>query len=91
MPDASRHRLTPARATAVPFMAAAYSVRADRGNDHSNEKPNFMAGALGGCGSTAELVPEPDARVWSTSTGDFVCVPMASFVTVGGTQLRLLP
>lgn len=50
-----------------------------------------MVGALGGCGSRAELVLElsrSNTRVWST--GDFVCVPMANFVTVGGTQLRLL-
>jgi hypothetical protein len=67
-----------------PFMAAVYSVRADRGNDHSKAKPNFEAGAAGGRGSAF-------STPWSTATDDFVSVPMASFVTVGGTQARPLP
>jgi hypothetical protein len=56
----------------------------DSGNDHSNPKPNFEAGVAGARGSAFSIL-------CSTATGDFVSVPMASFVTVGATQVRPLP
>ena len=69
-----------------------YSARADSGNDHSNEKPNFVAGVAGGCGWAFLVVAEPaSAPSIPCSTADFVSVPIASLVTVGAIQGRPRP
>jgi hypothetical protein len=54
-------------------------VRADSGNDISNENPSLLSGAAGTGGCSVACAARP--RV-------FVCVPIASFVTVGGRQAR---
>jgi hypothetical protein len=49
---------------------------------------------VGGRGSTffmALELPSPGSMLWPTATGDFVSVPMASFVIAGGTQTCPLP
>jgi hypothetical protein len=55
-------------------------VRADSGNDISKENPSLVEGAAGGCGS--------DPAFRSFSPADFVSVPIANFLTVGGSQAR---
>jgi hypothetical protein len=58
-------------------------VRADSGNDISNENPSLLSGAAGtgGCALTSAAL----------ALAVFVCVPIDSFVTVGGCQARLVP
>jgi hypothetical protein len=58
-------------------------VRAESGNDISKENPSLIAGAAGGRGSDPALRP--------FSCADFVSVPIANFVTVGGSQALRVP
>jgi hypothetical protein len=59
-----------------------YSMRAERGNAISKEKPSFVAGVAGGCGSVNFPMACPPVRA------DFVLSRMATVVTVGDFQAR---
>jgi hypothetical protein len=68
------------------------SQRADRGNAHSIANPSFDCGAAGGRGSAVIDLPKvSDAALGAVSPTDFVSLPIASFVTVGGCQARRFP
>jgi hypothetical protein len=70
-----------AQNTCLIYSGFIYSFRrAESGNAISKENPSLVAGAAGGCGSASFGWPEPLA------TADFVCAPIGSFVTTGGSQ-----
>ena len=71
-----------------------FSKRADRGNAISKENPSFVVGAAGGCGQASCGWPEPvvsDPVLRPCSRASFVSVPIANFVTAGGSQVQRGP
>jgi hypothetical protein len=58
-------------------------VRADNGNDISNENPSLPSGAAG----TGGCAPASGARAGAV----FVCTPIGRIVTVGARQARRVP
>jgi hypothetical protein len=71
----------PDGSTAAPIIGIYFLLRAASGNAISNEKPSFVAGDDGGCGS---------ARFGSSGAADLVLALIATFVTAGASQLPRL-
>jgi hypothetical protein len=69
-------------------------MRAESGNAISNENPNFDVGSAGGDGWTSLAWPDSALSApahCSFVRDDFVSVPIASLVIVGGSQARRAP